>query len=170
MKLQRDITTNLPYVKGVHLAFDHHFSEMIRNKVLIKNHILDANAPSASRVLYNHLGGEKIFPKEWKDMLIAVDKADSAQFSMDDIMNPQGWILLNFLLDPRTGIGRFKDYEILNHNFMMRLIDYCKNHTIDEIMRIQDVKERVDLYFEQSQFFKEQILRCSKVYGNLVVL
>lgn len=166
----RDITTNLPYVSGVHLAFDHHYSETIRNENLQQNHIIDPLAPSAARVVYNYFGGEDRFASISKEMMEAVDKADSAQFSLEDVLNPKGWTLLSFLMDARTGLGRFKDFNISNYDLMMHLIDYCKHHSIEEILELSDVKERVDLYFEQSPKFQKQIERCATVYNNLVVL
>lgn len=165
-----DITTNLPYVAGAHLAFDHHLSETIRNTGERPNHIIDPKAPSAARVVYDYYGGKKVFPASWDDMMIAVDKADSAQFSQEEILRPQGWVLLNYLMDSRTGLGRFRDFRISNYNLMMDLIDYCKNHTIEEIMQLPDVKERAEMYFEHEKKFKDQIHRCAKVHGNLVVL
>ena len=71
---ENDITTNLPYVAGCHLAFDHHLSETVRNDADIKNHIIDANAPSAARVVYDYYGGWKKFPSISIDMMDAVDK------------------------------------------------------------------------------------------------
>lgn len=166
----RDITTNLPYVSGVHLAFDHHHSETIRNENLQQNHIIDPLAPSAARVVYNYFGGNGQFASISTEMMEAVDKADSAQFSIEDVFNPTGWTLLSFLMDARTGLGRFKDFNISNYELMMHLIDYCKHHSIEEILQLPDVKERVDLYFEQEPKFKDQIKRCATVYNNLVVL
>lgn len=166
----KDITTNLPYVEGVYLAFDHHLSETIRNEGQKDNHIIDPDAPSASRVLYNYYGGEKRFSARWDEILVAVDKADSAQFTKEEILNPDGWNLLNYLMDPRTGLGRFRNFRISNYNLMMELIDKCKDHTIKEIMEFPDVKERVDMYFTLQEKFIDQIKRCTVVYKNLVVL
>ncbi|MEM9542394.1 MAG: exopolyphosphatase [Cyanobacteria bacterium P01_E01_bin.42] len=166
----RHITTNLPYVDGVHLAFDHHSSEITRNKDIQTNHIIDPDAPSAARVVYNYYGGPEKFPAISQEMLAAVDKADSAQFNREEILDPQEWVLLNFLMDARTGLGRFRNFRISNYQLMMELIDYCKNHSIQEILEIEDVKERRDFYFEQAEKFKEQLERCGKVYDNLVVL
>lgn len=166
----RDITTNLPYVAGAHLAFDHHFSETIRNTGERQNHIIDPHAPSAARVVYDYYGGGNKFPAAWNDMMLAVDKGDSANFNRDEVLNPQGWDLLNFLMDARTGLGRFRDFRISNYNLMMDLIDYCRSHSIDEIMALPDVKERRDLYFDHAEKCKEQILRCATVHKNLVVL
>jgi len=165
----RDITTNLPYVKGVHLAFDHHLSETIRNEKA-ENHIIDPDAPSAARVVYDYYGGATRFPAAWNEMMDAVDKGDAAQFNREEILNPEGWVLMNFLMDARTGLGRFRDFTVSNYQLMMNLIDYCKNHTIDDILQLPDVQERVKLFKEHEASAKEQIQRCSTVYDNLVVL
>lgn len=164
-----DITTNLPYVKGVHLAFDHHLSETIRNEK-VENHIIDPDAPSAARVVYEYYGGESRFPASWKEMMIAVDKGDSAQFSQEEILNPTGWVLMNFLMDARTGLGRFKEFSVSNYQLMMALIDYCKDHSIEDVLKLPDVQERVQLYKEHEFAAKEQIQRCTKVFGNVAVL
>ena len=166
----RDITTNLPYVPAAHLAFDHHHSETLRNAERADNHVIDPSAPSAARVVYDYYGGKERFPEISDDMMEAVDKGDSAQYVEDEILNPTGWVLLNYLMDARTGLGRFREFRISNYALMMDLIKYCKDHTIDEILALPDVKERVDLYFEQAEKAKEQIQRCSTVHGNLVVL
>lgn len=165
-----DITTNLPYVKGVHLAFDHHLSETIRNPEIQENYIIEPDAPSAARVVYNYYGGKSKFPAISDEMMAAVDKSDSAQFAIEEVLHPQNWVLLNFLMDARTGLGRFRDFRISNYQLMMQLIDYCKNHTIEEILELPDVKERIELYVEQEEKFKEQIQRCSKVHENLLVI
>ncbi|HEY9679911.1 MAG TPA: exopolyphosphatase [Drouetiella sp.] len=166
----RDITTNLPYVDGVHLAFDHHASEMIRNQGEKQNHIIDPKAMSAARVVYDHFGGAKTFPAKWNDMMTEVDKADAAQFSKEEILEAKDWVLLNYLMDPRTGLGRFRTFRISNYNLMMDLIDACKDKDIAEIMKMPDVQERVDLYKEQAELFKEQVNRCAKIHKNLLVL
>ncbi|WP_026685921.1 exopolyphosphatase [Azovibrio restrictus] len=166
----RDITTNLPYVASAHLAFDHHLSETIRNTGERKNHIIDPEAPSAARVVYDYYGGKARFPEISDEMMEAVDKADSAQYVQDEILDPKDWVLLNYLMDARTGLGRFREFRISNYALMMDLIKYCKNHTITEILALPDVKERVDLYFEHAEKAKEQLQRCTTVHQNLAVL
>jgi nanoRNase/pAp phosphatase (c-di-AMP/oligoRNAs hydrolase) len=164
-----DITTNLPYVDGVHLAFDHHLSETVRVGRR-DNHIIDAEAPSAARVVYDHFGGRERFPRISDAMMAAVDQADSARYDIDDILAPKGWTLLNFLMDPRTGLGRFRDFRISNYALMMELIEFCRDHDIDRILELPDVRERIELYFAQEELFKEQVGRCAVVHGDLVVL
>ncbi len=166
---RQDISTNLPYVPGIHLAFDHHLSETLRN-ARQDNHIIDPEAPSAARVVWRHYGGHETFPAAWDDMMAAVDKGDSAQFSREEVLNPTGWDLLNFLMDARTGLGRFHDFRISNYNLMMDLIDCCKDKNIEDILKLPDVQERVDLYFEHQGKLRDQIQRCATVHNKLVVL
>jgi len=167
---ERDITTNLPYVPGVRLAFDHHSSETTRNPGERPEHINYPDAPSAARVVYEHFGGRNKFPAAFVDMMVAVDKGDAAQFNRDEVLHPKGWVLLNYLMDARTGLGRFREFRISNYQLMMDLIKYCRNHGIDEILALPDVKERVDLYFDHEPKAVDQIKRCTNVRGNLAIL
>ena len=169
---ENDITTNLPFDPRVGLAFDHHESEVDRLKAEQTGTklVIDPNARSAARVVYDYYGGKKALPLVTDEMMEAVDKGDSADFTMEDILNPTGWVLLHYLMDPRTGLGRFREFRISNYDLMMELIGYCMTHTIDEILDLPDVRERVDLYFDQAQQFKEQLQRIAKVYGKVVVL
>lgn len=167
-----DITTNLPYDPRVGLAFDHHESEEDRLRATETSGklIIDPNAHSAARVLYNYYGGRDKFPRISDELMEAVDKGDSADFTEDEILHPSGWVLLHYLMDARTGLGRFHDFRISNYDLMMELIDYCLEHTIEEILELPDVKERVELYFEQEKLFKEQLQRIAKVDGDCVIL
>lgn len=162
-----DITSNLPYMNGVHLAFDHHHSESVRVGKR-PNHILDPEAPSAARVVYNYYGGEEVFPQIDPELMEAVDKCDSAQLSRQDVLNPQGWMLLNYIMDARTGLGRFKKFRISNRELMMLLVDLCQNHPIEEILDHPDVKERIDFFHKTQDKCINQIRQCARVEGNLV--
>jgi nanoRNase/pAp phosphatase (c-di-AMP/oligoRNAs hydrolase) len=166
----RDITTNLPYTPQAYLVLDHHESEATRNTDKPANYIIEAHAPSAARVVYQHFGGKPAFPRITDALMDAVDKADSAQYARDEILNPTGWTLLNFVMDSRTGLGRFRDFRISNYQLMMGLIKHCSQLGIDQILAMPDVQERVSLYAEHAGRAREQILRCAKQRGNLVVL
>jgi nanoRNase/pAp phosphatase (c-di-AMP/oligoRNAs hydrolase) len=167
---ERDITTNLPYVETVHMCFDHHYSETLRLDAKSPNYVLDPRAPSAARVVYDFFGGKARFPNIADTLLEAVDKSDAGQFNEDEVLHPTGWDLLSFIMDARTGLGRFKNFRVSNYTLMMDLISYCRNHTVEQILDLPDVKERTDLYFQLEVPFKEQLRRCSTVCGNLVVL
>jgi nanoRNase/pAp phosphatase (c-di-AMP/oligoRNAs hydrolase) len=165
-----DITTNLPYRPEVALAFDHHSSEQHRVPEDAANRFMEADADSAARVVYDHFGGSTRFPRVSVEMMEAVDRADAARLSLEDILDPQGWIFLSFLMDPRTGLGRFRDFAISNYQLMLQLIDSCVELPIDEILASPDVSERVALYRQHADAAVEQIRRCSTVDGGALVL
>ena len=167
----RDVTTNLPYVAGAHLAFDHHSSETQRvGGAQRPNHVIDAGAPSAARVVYEYFGGPERFPRISEEMMAAVDQADSARYGIDDVVDPKGWTLLNFLMDARTGLGRFRHFRLSNYALMTGLIDYCRDHTVEEILALPDVAERAEVYRGHAPAFRSQLRRLSDVRGEVVVL
>jgi nanoRNase/pAp phosphatase (c-di-AMP/oligoRNAs hydrolase) len=165
-----DITTNIPYQPVVALSFDHHSSEDIRVTEDAGNRVATSDADSAARVVYDYFGGAERFPRVSAEMMEAVDKADAAKFEESEILDPQGWILLSFLMDPRTGLGRFREFRISNYQLMMELIDHCLGMTVEEVLAHPDVAERVALYRAHADAAREQILRCSTVHGPVVVL
>lgn len=167
----KDILTNLPYSAKAHLVFDHHHSETLRVEGTPTNHVIDEHAPSAARVVYDHFGGAARFPAISEELMRAVDQADSADYALEDILRPQRWSLLNFLMDSRTGLGRFRDFRISNYQLMMQLIDSVLNEaTVEDILAEPDVAERVQLFEEQSELFVAQLQRVSTVRGDLVVV
>ena len=169
---QNDITTNLPYDPRVGLAFDHHESEIDRLKSIEAGGelVIDPHARSAARVVFQYYGGKEKLPGITDELMDAVDKGDSADFTIDEILHPQGWVLMHYLMDPRTGLGRFRNFRISNYELMMQLIGFCMNHTIEEILELPDVKERVELYFAQTELFKAQLQRIARLYDKVVVL
>lgn len=167
----RDILTNLPYAPAAHLVFDHHHSETLRVSGTAANHVIDADAPSAARVVYDHFGGADRFRTVSERLMRAVDQADSADYGIDDILEPDGWTLLNFLMDSRTGLGRFRDFRISNYQLMMQLIDACMAHPeVEEILALPDVAERVELYRAQASLFVDQLKQVSTLRGDVVVV
>ena len=167
-----DVTTNLPYDPRVAIAFDHHESEIDRLKAKETGGklIIDPKARSAARVVYDYYGGKNTFRHISEELMAAVDKGDSADFTLDEVLHPEGWVLLHFLMDPRTGLGRFREFRISNYDLMMELIDYCMNNTIDAILALPDVAERVALYREQAELFEAQLKRIARVEGKVVIL
>ncbi len=167
-----DITTNLPFDARVGLAFDHHESELTRLKDVDYEgrYIIDPDAKSAARVVYDYYGGKEALPRISEELMDAVDKGDSADFTLDEVLHPEGWVLMNFIMDARTGLGRFREFRISNYELMMELIDLCLDHSVDDVLKNPDVKERVDLYFEQQELFTEQVKKLARLEGRVVVL
>lgn len=165
---ENDILANVPYVPGCGLWFDHHSSELERmgEKVEFKGET--RIAPSAARVVYDYYGGKETFG-DIDNIMLGVDKADSAQFSKEDILNPSGWDLLSFIMDARTGLGRYRDYRISNYQLMEELVDHCAVMTVDEIMELPDVKERVNRYFELDALYRDMLGKYTRTEGNVII-
>jgi oligoribonuclease NrnB/cAMP/cGMP phosphodiesterase (DHH superfamily) len=163
-----DVLTNVPFVEGCGLWFDHHATEVERvvGKIPFKGEC--RLAPSASRVVYDYFGGPEQFPG-MDEMMLAVDKADSAQFTRDEILRPEGWNLLSFVMDSRSGLGRFKDYRISNYQLMLDLIDACLRLNIEQILNLPDVQERVKRYFEHDVLFREMVKKHSRTVGEVII-
>jgi len=165
----QDILANVPYVPGCGMWFDHHTSEGERLGA-ISYRGMSRVAPSCARVIYDYLGGASRYPEHWNPMMEAVDKVDSANLTKAEIENPSDWILIGFMMDPRTGLGRFRDFRISNYQLMLDLIECCRTMTASEILRLPDVKERVDLYFEQEALFRNMLQRCTRMVGEVLVI
>jgi len=167
---ENDILANVPYVKGCGMWFDHHASEAARLGTDFEFKGAYKEAPSAARVIWEYYGGHDKLPTDFDEMMTAVDKVDDAQLTEDEILNPTGWILLGFIMDPRTGLGRFRDYRISNYRLMEDLIEYCRAMPVEKILELPDVRERVDRYKEQEKLFRQMLLDNSTVHGNAVVI
>lgn len=166
---ETDILANVPYVPGCGLWFDHHASELLRMGEHVEFEGETRIAPSAARVVYDYYGGREKFGPELDDIMEGVDKADSAQFSREDILEPKGWDLLSFIMDARTGLGRYHDYSISNYQLMEALVEYCAHMSIAEIMQLPDVQERVVRYFELDREFREMLHKYTRAEGNVII-
>jgi hypothetical protein len=164
---KNDILANVPFVPGCGLWFDHHSSEQERLDLCGKFEGNSTIAPSAARVIYNYYGAEKL--SRFSDMLHFVDKVDSAKLAEDEILNPEGWVLLGFICDPRTGLGYHKDYRISNLAFMSDLVDHIRTKSIDEILSLPDTKERIAQYRENDQKARDFLKSSSRVEGSVIV-
>ncbi|WP_027363866.1 hypothetical protein [Desulfotruncus alcoholivorax] len=164
-----DILANVPYAKGCGYWFDHHSSEEERGSLKEQYQGKSAPAPSCARVIYEYYGGREKFGPGFDELMEAVDKADSAQFSVSEVLHPQGWVLLAFIMDPRTGLGRFRQFRISNYQLMEKLANDIRHKQINEIMEDYDVRERVELYMEQMELFKKMVRKHSTVHHNVLV-
>jgi len=164
----QDVLANIPYVKGCALWFDHHSSESERLGPATKTPGASRLEDSTARLVYEYYDGRERIP-QFEEMVQAVDKLDAAKLDVDEILNPAGWVLLGFLMDPRTGLGRFQNFRISNYELMEKLIGYCATKSIDEILADPDVKERVKLYFEQDALFREMLEKYTRTDANVII-
>lgn len=164
-----DILANVPYVEGCAMWFDHHTSEGERlGEVKVEGSV--RHLPSCARVIWEYYGGHDKFPASFDPMMEGVDKVDSAQLTTKDILDPEDWVLLGYIMDPRTGLGRYKDYRIGNYQLMLDMIDYCSRMSAEEILDVPDVRERTMRYFDQQDLFVKMLERCSRLEGNVLVI
>lgn len=163
-----DCLANVPFVEGCGLWFDHHSSEFERNQLAGKYKGESRITPSCARIIYEYYGGEERF-SHFNEMLAAVDKVDSGNLTIDEIQNPEGWILIGFLMDPRTGLGRWRNFTISNYQLMEKLIDACRTMSTDEILNLPDVQERIEIYFEQTAKFKEMVAKYTRTEGDVII-
>jgi len=165
-----DVLANIPYIPGCGLWFDHHSSEDERLKTGELNFEGEVrSAPSAAQVIWDYYGGSNTFNKSLLPLMEAVNKTDSGNLSREEILNPEDWIILSYIMDARTGLGRFKDYRISNHQLMTDMIQYCRTMSAEEIIGNYDIQERIMRYFDQQDLFSGMLERCSEIKGNLVI-
>lgn len=154
-----DILANLPYDERAGMWFDHHLSQVDEGtRTDIKGAF--GLAPSAARVVAEHYKSPKF--DRFAELLEATDRLDSAQLTHEDVVDPKGWILIGYTLDPRTGLGAFKDY----FRYIMEL---AQTKSADEILADERVKEHVDRMRSEDAAFKTHLLAQSKMDGNVVI-
>ncbi|WP_027722914.1 exopolyphosphatase [Maridesulfovibrio zosterae] len=165
-----DIVANVPYIEGCGYWFDHHSSEEERLGIDFNFKGMSKSAKSAARVIWEYFGGNSHFGDKFDEMLHYVDKVDSGDLTAEEIENPKGWVLLGFIMDPRTGLGRYRHFNVSNYQLMENLIEYCRNMEIQEILTLPDVKERVELYFARDKQFREMLKERVELFGNVAIL
>ena len=165
---ENDCLANVPNVEGCGLWFDHHSSEHERQQLEGKYKGESRITPSCARIIYEYFGGQERFG-HFDEMMAAVDKVDSGNLTIDEVQNPTGWILVGFLMDPRTGLGRWRNFTIPNYKLMEELMQACRTMTTEEILNLPDVKERIDVYFEQTEKFKEMVAAHTRVEGDVII-
>lgn len=165
---ENDCLANVPYVEGCGLWFDHHSSEHERKNLEGKYKGESRVTPSCARIIYEYYGGHEKF-SHFDEMMEAVDKVDSGNLTIDEIQNPTDWILVGFLMDPRTGLGRWRTFTISNYQLMEKLIDACRTMSTDEILQLPDVQERVKVYHEQTAKFKEMVHNHTRVEKDVII-
>ncbi|MBI3098812.1 MAG: exopolyphosphatase [Planctomycetes bacterium] len=158
---EEDIIVNLPYVKGCGMWFDHHVSEEHKKAEIGEFKGAFELAPSAARVVANYYKSPAFTPFE--TLLDATDRLDSAQLTVDEVSNPDGWILLGYTLDPRTGLGpEFQKY-------FRWLVEYVKEVPLEKILQHPEVKKRCDRVLEEQAEFTALIRKRARLDGNVIV-
>jgi oligoribonuclease NrnB/cAMP/cGMP phosphodiesterase (DHH superfamily) len=168
-----DILANIPFVEGCGLWFDHHSSEHERLQLEGKFKGASKKAPSAAQVVYDYYKQNKAYAArlgKFEKLIQIVGKADSAQFTKEDILHPKGWIMLAFIADPRTGLGYKRNFTISNFDLMKQLPRLLRTKTVEEILSLSDFQERVKLYHEENKKYEQLIMNSARTEGQAIVI
>ncbi len=168
-----DILANVPFVKGCGLWFDHHSSERERLQLEGQFEGASKKSPSAAQVVYDYYKNDDTHAdklEKFSELIRIVGKADSAQFDREDILNPQGWTMLAFIADPRTGLGYKRSFTISNFELMKQLPQLLRTKTVEEILKLPDFQERVKVYHEENKKYNDLITRSSRLEGHAIII
>ena len=168
-----DIVANVPFVEGCGLWFDHHSSEQERLGLEGRFKGASELLPSAAEVIYNYYKENETYAerlKKFKDLVRITGIADSARYSREDILNPQGWVMLSFIADPRTGLGYKRSFRISNFDLMKQLPGLLRTKTVEEILSLPDFQERVRAYCEETQKYQALLRQQTRIVGDAIVI
>ncbi len=164
-----DIVCNLPYLPGCGMWFDHHISEESEGRAPEKFEGAYGLAPSAARLVYEYFVNKHPQLKQFEGFLEVVDRFDSASLTKEDVKNPSGAMLLAFIIDPRTGLGYKHDYTISNRQLTDKMPELLLKHSPEDILKMADVQQRVDYYFENQKAATVLYTRCSRLQGKVII-
>jgi hypothetical protein len=156
-----DILANLPYQSGCGKWFDHHLLTESNERPPEVFEGRYGLAPSAARVAFEYYLPANPGIRRHQELLSETDRLDAAQLNIDDVLEPRGYILLGYTLDPRTGLGAYREY-------FMQLLELLKTKPIDQILETPEVRERVGRIREQDTAFREATVARSRLDGNVV--
>jgi hypothetical protein len=156
-----DVLANLPYQAGCGKWFDHHLLTESNERPPEVFEGRYGLAPSAARVVFEYYLPSHPEIREHQELLAETDRLDAAQLNIDDVLEPRGYILLGYTLDPRTGLGAYREY-------FLKLLELLKTRPLDEILKAPEVEARVRRIREQDGAFREATVARSRLDGNVV--
>jgi hypothetical protein len=157
-----DVLTNLPYHPACGLWFDNHLLTDARSVPPAGFRGRYAQAPSAARVVYEHYLPSHPALARHEALLAETDRLDSAQLTMQDVVSPDGYVLVGFTLDARTGLGSRDEYFRL-------LLPVVRDQGVECVLALPEVRRRVAALQAQDRAFRETARACSRLDGNVVV-
>lgn len=156
----QDIIVNLPYHPDCGMWFDHHISEYERGSRPGTFKGKYGLAPSCARLIFEHYNKPEW--EKYKELLEATDRIDSARLDLNDILRPQKWVRIANTVDPRSGYAP-------SHEYFMCLVDWIKEYSIEDILSLDDVRDRLREFFKQDEEYRKALLANSYLNGVVVV-
>jgi len=149
-----DIIANLPYHPQAHLWFDHH----ITNQIPFPFRGNFRLAPSAARVVYEYYPPGSF--TQYQEMVKEADRIDSGELSINEVLHPEGYVLLAFTLDPHT-----QDDEA----YWIRLISLLREKPFSVVMDDSEIRYRCRQVLEDFKVYYRLILNHTRQVGNVTI-
>ena len=177
---QGDIITNLPYHPNCTLWFDHHISNTTPDfpQPIVIGKGGFRLAPSAARVVcgyYTELGNRqqasgnsKMRPEEilaflnterMKYLLHEADRIDAGKLETNDVLDPQGYVLISMTTDGRNA-G--------DEPYWLKIIDLLRDATLEETLNDSDVKRRCQRIRDEQEKLRKLLLERTTMKGNVI--
>ena len=158
----KDIIANLPYGEGCTMWFDHHISEESRLEKLPEVKGRYDIAPSAARLIYEYYLAEHPKLEKYGELIEATDRIDSARLTVADVIEPKGYVLLSYTIDPRTGLGKWKDY-------FLNMVEWLREKNLTQILSLDDVQDRATTVIRQQEACLQAFRQYSRREANMVI-
>ncbi len=152
-----DVLANLPYHPNCGRWFDHHLLTESNEQPPKDFKGLYRVAPSAAQLVWEYYGEKPVYT----DLVRETNRFDSAQLDEDDVLQPKGYVLLGFALDPRTGLGD-------DEGFFLKCLEWLKHKPIREVLVEDEVRQRIIRMFEQNEDFCWTLVQYSRLNDNVV--
>lgn len=158
---RNDILANLPFRSGCGLWFDHHMHTAAAAPAEPYKGV-SGRAPSAARLVFEYYGGLTTMA-EFEELVHETDRFDSADLDLDDILDPQGYVLLGFTLDARSGLGRTAEYFMTVRELL------AAGTATAQVLEHPEVEERCRRLASEDTELHTALLANSHIEGNVLI-
>ena len=178
-----DIIANLPYDPNCTLWFDHHVTnttpEFAKPIVLGKGGF--RLAPSAARVVYEYykdlsnkqqpvdeekttrINNQEIIQfldsERISYLLHETDRIDAGKLEPQDVLDPQGYVLISMTTDGRNA-G--------DEAYWLRIIELLRDAFLEEILRDPEVSRRCQQIRDEQEQLRQLLLARTVMKGNVI--
>lgn len=179
-----DIIANLPYHPNCTLWFDHHVTNTTPNfaKPIVLGKGGFRLAPSAARVVYEYykeLGNQHpigsreerttrltdseitafLDSERIKYLLHETDRIDAGKLEPQDVLDPQGYVLVSMTTDGRNA-G--------DEPYWLRIIELLRDASLEEVLRDPEVSRRCQQIRDEQEQLRQLLLARTVMKGNVI--
>ena len=173
-----DVIANLPYHPNCTLWFDHHITNTMPefDRPIMPGKGGFRLAPSAARVVYEYYtepgnwhsatgksdseeGALFLASERIQFLLQDADKIDAGQLTREDVLNPQGYVLVSMTTD-----GRYAEDE----PYWLRIINLLRDKSLEETMDDVEVKRRCQKVLSFQEKLRAILLANTTLKRNVI--